>query len=160
MTLLLFLLLFLALHVFLFFLSLKKVFHSHNKITFIYPWGFIFGAFVWEDLLVFSLFHALLALVVLVLSDIRLGLLGICVFWMIRSSGETLYFFLQQFINKKVYPHKITKKLAYFKRLLGGISDQKAFIILQVFHQTIVVVFTIFLIMLIKNWSEIPSWIW
>lgn len=144
---------------FLFHHSYKRVFHSKNKITFIYSWGFIFGAFVWEDLLIFSLFHLAASLITLLSHDLRIGALFICVFWVIRASGETLYFFLQQFIVRKVYPHRISRKMIALKRLLGGISDQKCFIIMQVFQQTIIVTFATLLILLLKNWSSLPSWV-
>lgn len=59
------------------------------------------GMFVWGDVLVLALFWLAAAIVSLVLSNWWLFLLLVSVFWLVRSSGETLYWFLQQFATKK-----------------------------------------------------------
>lgn len=60
------------------------------------PLSFI-GAFVWGDAVVFGIFWVLSSLVALALKDWYLFLLIISVFWVVRSLGETIYWFNQQF---------------------------------------------------------------
>jgi hypothetical protein len=55
------------------------------------------GAFVWADEVVFGLFWTAASLVTLFLNDWILFLLLQSAFWLIRSIGETIYWFLQQF---------------------------------------------------------------
>lgn len=63
-------------------------------------YGF-FGAFVWADLVVFGAFWALSGLASLILNDWLLFLLIISLFWLVRSVGESLYWFFQQFSPRK-----------------------------------------------------------
>lgn len=66
-----------------------------------------YGSFVWADHVVFGLFWAGVSLIVLVLQDWLLFLLILSVFWLVRSVGETIYWFLQQFSPRKnVTPQK------------------------------------------------------
>ena len=55
------------------------------------------GSFVWADHVVFGLFWTLASLLVLYFQDFLLMLLIISVFWLVRSVGESMYWFLQQF---------------------------------------------------------------
>lgn len=57
----------------------------------------IFGMFVWGDVLVLSLFWMLAVVISLFLQDWTLFLLIVSSFWLVRSLGETIYWFLQQF---------------------------------------------------------------
>lgn len=58
------------------------------------------GIFAWGDAVIFGLFWVLAALVSLLLADWYLFLLIVSVFWVIRSLGETIYWFNQQFSSK------------------------------------------------------------
>jgi hypothetical protein len=56
-----------------------------------------FGSFVWADHVIFGPFWALVSFFTYFLNDWKLFLLIFSVFWLIRSSGETMYWFFQQF---------------------------------------------------------------
>lgn len=144
-----------SIHLILLLLSLNKIKNSGNEVKFIYSWGFIFGAFVWEDLIVFSILNIGISLLVLIVRNLLPGLILLTVFWLVRSAGETAYFMFQQFIQPKHHPHEISLQLKILRKLFGKISNQKCFIILQVFHQTNLVIFAFILIMLLKYWPEI-----
>lgn len=70
------------------------------------PWLTVIGAFVWGDGVVFGLFWFLVSAVVLVLQDWFLFLLIASVFWVVRSLGETIYWFNQQFSTLDRNPPK------------------------------------------------------
>lgn len=57
----------------------------------------IYGSFVWADHLIFGLFWTGVSLLCILLNDWILFLLIVSVFWLVRSIGETTYWFLQQF---------------------------------------------------------------
>jgi hypothetical protein len=139
-------------------IALLHVRNSKEKFTFIYRWGILLGSFVWEDLLVFSFALFLVASIVLIIRDIRIGLLGFGIFWVVRSAGEALYFFLQQFHEPTHSPHEISSHLSLLRPLLGDICDQKGMIIMQVFWQTIVTISACLVILLLINWVRIPAW--
>ena len=61
----------------------------------LFPWGI----FVWGDAVVFGIFWFLTSLISIILKDWILFLLIICVFWVVRSLGETIYWFNQQYSN-------------------------------------------------------------
>lgn len=66
------------------------------------------GMFVWGDVFIFSIFWATTSTVSLLLSNIYLFLLIYSLFWVVRSFGETIYWFNQQFSNiKKESPESI-----------------------------------------------------
>jgi hypothetical protein len=140
------------LNLYLFFVSVRHIRNSPQKFEFIYSWAFIIGAFVWEDLLVFSLFQVLCGTITLLTNDFRLFILLFVVFWIVRSSGEALYMFLEQFIVPKNYPHYISSHFAPFRRFFGPVSDQKCFILLQVFQQTLLVFSLTALVLLLLYW--------
>jgi hypothetical protein len=59
------------------------------------------GIFVWGDGIVFGLFWFLVGLYVYFFKQFDLLPLIFTVFWIIRSSGEVIYWFLQQFASVK-----------------------------------------------------------
>lgn len=63
-------------------------------------YGF-YGAFVWADLVVFGAFWTLISLAAFILQDFIFFLLSVSLFWLIRSIGETTYWFLQQFTPRR-----------------------------------------------------------
>lgn len=140
-----------------FFLHALAHLRSHTAThSFIYPWAFITGSFVCEDLLVFSLFHFFTSLLALVLTDFRVWLLLYSSFWLFRSSGEVLYFFLQQFHRPSFPPHYISSHFRPLRPLLGFQSDQKFFIIFQTFFQILQVLSFTSLILILHNWDLLP----
>lgn len=64
------------------------------------------GAFVWGDAVVFGLFWAMVSLAVLFLQDWLLFWLIASVFWLVRSVGETIYWFNEQFATVHRNPPK------------------------------------------------------
>lgn len=66
----------------------------------------ILGMFVWGDAVVFGLFWMLSVIISLYLRDWYLFLLIVSVFWVVRSLGETLYWFNQQFSKVNRNPPK------------------------------------------------------
>lgn len=56
-----------------------------------------FGSFVWGDAAIFGLFWLAAALVCFLLGDWLLFLLITSLFWVVRSLGEMIYWFNQQF---------------------------------------------------------------
>lgn len=63
---------------------------------------FPLGVFAWGDAVIFGPFWVISSIIVLVLNDWYLFLLIISIFWVVRSLGETIYWFNQQF-SSKVY---------------------------------------------------------
>ncbi len=55
------------------------------------------GAFVWADTVVFGAFFFLVSVFTLLISDFILFCLTFFVFWTVRSIGEQIYWFLEQF---------------------------------------------------------------
>lgn len=68
---------------------------------------FFIGAFVWADAVVFGLFWTIVTISIIYLKDLRLFLLIISVFWVVRGLGESIYWFNQQFstVNRNPIKH-------------------------------------------------------
>ncbi len=80
--------------------SAKAYFSCKSKSSILAkPWKMCepFGSFVWADHIIIGPFWILASLTCLFLQDFLLFLLIASAFWLIRSGGETLYWFLQQF---------------------------------------------------------------
>jgi len=82
-----------------FLLGVKNTYYKKN------PFGLsrgfpILGAFVWTDAVTFGAFFALVSLISFFLQDFVLLCLVYSVFWVIRSIGESIYWFLEQFVDK------------------------------------------------------------
>ncbi len=76
--------------------SFHQTKHKKNAFGLTRPLFFI-GAFVWADVVVFSPFWIVASLIPWYLQSWTLFLLILSVFWLVRSFGETLYWFNQQF---------------------------------------------------------------
>ncbi|MBD3362884.1 hypothetical protein GF362_04150 [Candidatus Dojkabacteria bacterium] len=140
-------------------LSFYRVRNSGKKVGWIWWWAGILGAFVWEDLLVFSFYNIIAANLVLVLDDFRYAVVLTLVFWVVRSLGEALYNFLQQFNQPTMYPHNqfLWDDLKIFKKVFGNISNQKVFFILQITMQITTVFSLFFLIYTFLHWEAIGN---
>jgi hypothetical protein len=57
------------------------------------------GMFVWGDVFVFSIFWTLVSMICVAFSDLYLFFLTASLFGVVRSFGETIYWFNQQFSN-------------------------------------------------------------
>jgi hypothetical protein len=142
----------------LFVISFFKVRSNGEEFSFIYPWAFWVGAFVWEDLMIFAALHAIFVLITYLAHDLRYGLLMIGIFWIVRSTGETIYFFLQQFFMPNHHPHYLHPHFEQMKRVFGNISDQKGYILMQMTHQSVVILAAISVALLCLNWQSITAW--
>lgn len=93
-------------------LCLKGFRESHkNKNAFGTAHTFIVGVYVWGDAVVFGAFWFLVSIVTLVLADWVLFWLIFSLFWVVRSFGETIYWFNEQHAQKKRV--NIKKKYLY-----------------------------------------------
>ena len=64
------------------------------------------GIFVWADAVPIALFWVVSSVISVVLGDWTLFLLLFSVFWLVRSVGETIYYFNQQFSTVVRQPGK------------------------------------------------------
>ena len=95
--------------------------------------GLPFGAFVWGDLFVFSLFWLVASLILIALRNPTYFQVVFFLFWFIRSAGETVYWFLQQF-------HPDTIPWAeYFPQVwfLAAVREREFWILFQITWQVI-----------------------
>jgi hypothetical protein len=103
------------------------------------------SVFVWVDAVVFGFFFTLVSLFSLAFHQWILFWLMFAVFWAIRSIGEQVYWFLEQFTQvhrnppHTLWPHK------WFK-------GQETWIVMQIFWQCISVVSIIFSVYLFHLW--------
>jgi hypothetical protein len=144
-------------NVLFFILAFKNVYNSDETVTLIYIWGSAIGAFVWEDLLVFSLFNIVVPIIIILLKDNRYTLLFPLFFWLVRSLGETLYWFLQQFNQPTVYPHDQYNwnEMSLLRNIFGEISNQKYFILFQICWQCITTLTLVGIVYVFKNWKKV-----
>ena len=105
----------------------------------------ILGSFVQGDTVVFGLFWFIVSIAVILINDWILFLLIISVFWVVRSFGETIYWFNQQFskINRNP-PEKY-----WFYKYFGNDS---VWFIHQIIWQCVTVISIIFTIYFAKLW--------
>lgn len=141
---------------FLAIVSFLNVRNSGEEVRFIL-WASGIGAFVWEDMLIFALYNIMASSIILWIHDFRCALLFADVFWIVRSVGETFYWFLQQFNQPTEYPHNYYawNCNGWVKFLLGNISNQKFFILFQIFWQVATVLAIVGLIWILKNWQKL-----
>lgn len=100
------------------------------------------GAFVWIDAVVFGLFFLMTSVFCLLSNQWVLFLLIISVFWTIRSLGEVLYWFLEQFATNHRNPPHTLWPYKWFK-------GEEVWIVMQIFWQVISVIFIVATIYLI-----------
>lgn len=91
------------------------------------------GAFVWGDAVVFGVFWALVSLACWWLGDLLLFWLIVSVFWVVRSLGETVYWFNQQFSTIEREPPKSLIGFSVFK-------NNSIWFVHQIFWQCVAVV--------------------
>jgi hypothetical protein len=92
-----------------------------------------YGGFVWADMVIFGAFWTLTGIISLLLSDWILFLFIISLFWLVRSIGETIYWFLQQFSTIKRNPPERMLLYKLFK-------NDAVWFVYQIFWQCITVV--------------------
>src|SRR4030042_2404075 len=79
------------------------------------PYLYLLGIFTWGDAVIFGLFWLLSSIITIILQDFLLFLLIISVFWLVRSIGETIYWFNQQFSTINRNPPEKLCGYKYFK---------------------------------------------
>ncbi len=89
--------------------------------------------FVWADAVVFGLFFFLVSVFCLLTSDFILFLLIFSVFWTVRSIGETIYWFIEQFASKHLNPPSTLWPSKFYK-------GDEVWIVMQIFWQCVSVV--------------------
>ena len=76
------------------------MYHCHRKNPYgLTPFLGVLGSFVWVDAVIVGLFWLLVCGISLWLQDFLLFLFVLCVFWFVRSIGESVYWFLEQFAS-------------------------------------------------------------
>jgi hypothetical protein len=145
---------FIVLFAFLTVLSFIRIRKGKKIAEFVYSFGFLIGSFVWEDMFVFSVYGLAASIATVWLGQWKYGLLFFLVFWMVRSAGETLYFFLEQFIEPKQYPHYVDSHFGLVRYIFGNISYQQCLIIMQVFFQIIMMTSIVGIITLLFAWNR------
>jgi hypothetical protein len=104
----------------------------------------LLGIFVWGDAIIFGAFWGMVGAAVLILNDWVLFLLIYSVFWVVRSLGETIYWFNQQFTSKKSDP----STLPFYK----FVKNDSIWFIYQIFYQCVTVISIITSLYLAKLW--------
>jgi hypothetical protein len=106
---------------------------------------YLIGAFVWADAVVFGIFWIFVSVTVLLLDSWALFLLIISVFWLVRSVGETIYWFNQQFskINRNPPENYLIYKI---------FQNDSVWFVYQIFWQCMTVVSIVASIYFAKLW--------
>ena len=104
------------------------------------------GIFMWADAIIFGMFWFLVSTTVIIMGDWILFLLVFAVFWVVRSLGETIYFFNQQFSS---YIRAPVEDI-FFHRLFG--NAYVTWFVAQIFMQCVTVVSIISSVYLFKLW--------
>ena len=91
------------------------------------------GAFVWGDMAVFGIFWIIAIIIVYSLNSWVFFLLIVSVFWFVRSLGETIYWFNQQFSPKR---SESPEKFWHYKIF----KNESIWFINQIFWQCITVI--------------------
>lgn len=107
----------------------------------------LLGVFAWGDAVVFGPFWITSTIISYFLKDWYLFLLIVSVFWLVRSLGETIYWFNQQFSTINRNP---PEKLPFFSIF----KNDSIWYIYQIGWQCITVISIIFTIYLSKIWLE------
>ena len=105
----------------------------------------LIGAFVWGDVVIFGIFWFLISLVILFLKNWVLFLVILSLFWVVRSLGETIFWFNQQFSNKILCP---PEKLCFYKIF----RNNSVWFIYQIIWQCVMVISLLSLIYFTTIW--------
>lgn len=90
----------------------------------------LIGAFVWTDAFMFGLFFSLISILCLILQQWVLFGLIYSIFWLIRSIGEQIYWFHEQFaVTHRNSPHTLLPS-----RIFKG---EEVWIVMQTFWQCV-----------------------
>lgn len=143
-TLVYFQLLLICLHTLIFFRARTQCSKKHKSFT-VEPWLFCTGSFVWADVLVFSPFWICVSLLAIFLNSWLFFLVVISVFWLVRSAGEVLYWFLEQFTGHQ--RNKAHDLIGY-----NLVKSEAIYFVYQIFWQCILVLTIITTSVLLYWW--------
>lgn len=118
--------------------------NSFGATTLLYP----LGMYVWGDAVIFGAFWTGSAILSLLLADWVLFLLIFSTFWLVRSIGETMYWFNQQFstvMREKPESHFI-HKIFY---------NDSVWFVFQITNQCLTVITTITTVYLFHIWLKV-----
>ena len=118
---------------------------NNKKIYGLTPQYYLLGSFVWGDALIFGIFWILVCITMLILNDWILFLLIYSVFVVVRSLGETMYWFHHQFTTLE---KNILKDMPGYK----WIKSDALWFIYQIITQCVTVVSIITSIYLAVIW--------
>ncbi|MBI4028958.1 MAG: hypothetical protein HY376_01205 [Candidatus Blackburnbacteria bacterium] len=107
------------------------------------------GAFVWADVVIFGLFFGVSTAVILYLNNWNLFLVFYSIFWTIRSFGESVYWFNQQFSTVNRNPGKNQWPYFFFK------DEYTVWFVYQIMWQCVCVVSTILAIYFTYQWLKL-----
>lgn len=82
------------------------------------------SSYVWADAVVFGAFFFFVSFLCLVLNDFILFLLIFSVFWTVRSIGESIYWFLEQFAVQHRNPEHTLWFSKWFPKNSSWIANQ------------------------------------
>ncbi len=103
------------------------------------------GAFVWADAVIFGLFWFLVSLFCLVTQDWILFWLITSIFWLVRSMGEMIYWFNQQFSTLERNKPENLPLFQFF-------PNDSIWFVYQIMWQCVIVVTIIISVYLFKLW--------
>jgi hypothetical protein len=109
------------------------------------PYLNFLGVFVWGDAVVFCLFWIAASLITYLLKDWYLFLLIVSVFWVVRSLGETIYWFNEQFSTTNRNP---PEKLLFHNIF----HNDSVWFVYQIIWQCVTVISVVFTIYFSKLW--------
>lgn len=103
------------------------------------------GSFVWIDNVVFGAFFSLVSVICLLTRQFILFWLVFSVFWLIRSIGEQMYWFLEKFTTvHRNHPNSLWP-YRWFK-------GQEVWVVMQIFWQCVAVISLISSFYFLKVW--------
>lgn len=125
--------------------------YGHEAFTYFLPLAFclLTGSFIIGDLIAFSALGFVLSVFLAYVNDLRYSLVSVLIFAVLRSLGETIYWFNYQF--SAIRPHDFSNPFVF----LGNLPEKDIFILYQTSDQVLLVIFSILLFVLIKNWERI-----
>ena len=119
--------------------------NAYGLVPYLYP----LGIYAWGDAVIIGLFWFLSSFVTFLLQDWILFLLIISVFWVVRSLGETIYWFNQQFSSKSYDWNKPEKLFGH-----SVFHNDSIWYVYQVINQCMMVISIITTIYLANLWLK------
>lgn len=110
----------------------------------------LYGAFVWGDITVFGIFWTIVSFVVLLSNRWIFFPVVFSVFWVVRSLGETIYWFNQQFSTIERYSP--VKRVPWLTNIFH--DNYTIWFIFQIWMQCITVVSIVSSVYFINLWLK------